>query len=115
MKNALDVARGECNLELEVFLFSGIIDARAEHLLHSLPGLVHSGKAEFDFGDVKRINSMGIALLLRCFKRIKEEKGVELWVRNLNQVNTMLFRMTGVFQLVKSSDAICMEKEAPGI
>ena len=65
---------------------------------------VRAGKVSFDFGRIKRINSMGIALLLRCFKRIKEEKGADLRVTNLNNVNAMLFQMTGIFQLAKSGD-----------
>jgi hypothetical protein len=42
---------------------------------------------------------MGIALLLRCFKRIKEEKRAEIKLVGLNQMNTMLFKMTGIFLL----------------
>jgi anti-anti-sigma regulatory factor len=102
--DALTLVRDESDPEFEVFRLSGIIDARAERILHGLPTLVISGKVSFDFGRIKRINSMGIALLLRCFKRIKEEKGADLRVTNLNNVNAMLFQMTGIFQLAKSDD-----------
>jgi anti-anti-sigma regulatory factor len=91
---------------VDSFAFCGIIDAKAEQLLHDFPAQIESGTVKIDFGKVKRINSMGIALLLRCFKRIREEKKADLQVTNLNQVNMMLFRMTGVFQLARSGDHI---------
>jgi anti-anti-sigma regulatory factor len=99
--NALSMERDKSSPELEIFVFSGVIDARAEQLLLNLPTLVATAKVRFDFSRVKRINSMGIALLLRCFKRIREEKKADLLVANLNQVNIMLFRMTGVFHLAR--------------
>ena len=42
---------------------------------------------------------MGIALLLRCLKTIKEEKQADICLLELNPTNTMLFKMTGVFFL----------------
>jgi anti-anti-sigma regulatory factor len=84
-----------------VFEFCGIVDAKSGQLLQRLPDLVRAETVIFDFGNVKRINSMGIALLLRCFKRIREEKNAELQVKSLNQINVMLFKMTGVFQLAR--------------
>lgn len=46
---------------------------------------------------------MGIALLLRCFKRIKEEKRAEIQVLQVNATNTMLFKMTGIFLLAAAA------------
>jgi anti-anti-sigma regulatory factor len=60
---------------------------------------MESLKVRIDFAGVKRINSMGIALLLRSFKRIRDEKHAEIQLSNLNDVNTMLFRITGIFLL----------------
>lgn len=77
----------------------GNIDASAEQQLQSLPDKLDTQTAYFDFGQAGRINSMGIALLLRCFKKIREERKAEIFLRELNTTNTMLFKMTGVFLL----------------
>ena len=42
---------------------------------------------------------MGIALLLRCFKEIRQEKGAEILLEGLGPMHAMLFKMTGVFLL----------------
>jgi anti-anti-sigma regulatory factor len=82
-----------------VALFSGNIDAQAEphfeDLLKKLPG----GTLTMDFSQTGRINSMGIALVLRSIKSIKSEKRSEVRVQGLNQINSMLFKMTGIFML----------------
>lgn len=79
--------------------FTGIIDAKADALLSELPARISSPLVRCNFHDVGRINSMGIALLLRCFKRIRDEHGAEIRVRAVSPVNSMLFKMTGVFLL----------------
>jgi anti-anti-sigma regulatory factor len=77
----------------------GNIDASAEQQLQGLPAMVQSQVVRFDFSKAGRINSMGIALLLRCFKHIREEKRAEILLRELNPTNAILFKMTGVFML----------------
>jgi anti-anti-sigma regulatory factor len=77
----------------------GNIDASAETQLQKLPGMVDNQLVHFDFSQAGRINSMGIALLLRSFKQIREEKKARIVLRELNQTNTLLFKMTGVFML----------------
>ena len=42
---------------------------------------------------------MGIAFLLRCFKKLRDDKGTEISLIGLNSMHTMLFKMTGVFLL----------------
>jgi anti-anti-sigma regulatory factor len=79
--------------------FSGIVDAKADALLSELPDKVSSPLVKCNFHNVGRINSMGIALLLRCFKRIRDEHGAEIRITALTSVNAMLFKMTGVFLL----------------
>jgi anti-anti-sigma regulatory factor len=75
------------------------IDASAEKQLLNLPEMVRSQTVRFDFSQAGRINSMGIALLLRCFKKIRDEKKAEIFLRELSTTNMMLFKMTGVFLL----------------
>lgn len=83
----------------DVLLVAGVIDARARQALDDLSRQLISPLVAFDFRDVKRINSMGVALLLRCFKYLKDEKHAEIRLLNVNQVNAMLFRITGVLLL----------------
>ena len=85
----------------EVVLLAGIIDMQAEAGFDELANRIASQSVIFDFGSVGRINSMGIALLLRCFKRLSSEQKTIVLVRGLNQINSMLFKMSGVFLLAK--------------
>lgn len=82
----------------------GNIDAQAEELLKGVATQVTRPQVRFDFKEAGRINSMGIALLLRCFKNIKEIRQAEITVSGLNPMNTMLFKMTGVFLLAKPAE-----------
>jgi anti-anti-sigma regulatory factor len=83
------------------FAFHGNIDAAAEAQLKALPRQVQRPLVKFDFSKTGRINSMGIALLLRCLKTIKEENKAEIRLIQPNAMNMMLFRMTGVLLLAK--------------
>jgi anti-anti-sigma regulatory factor len=90
--------------DLDIFQIIGIIDSRAQGLLDNLHCRVESLKVRIDFAGVKRVNSMGVALLLRSLKRIRDEKHAEIRLSNLNEVNTMLFRITGIFLLATPED-----------
>jgi anti-anti-sigma regulatory factor len=83
----------------DYFAFHGNIDALAEGQLKELPRKVQRTLVKLDFSKTGRINSMGIALLLRCLKTIKEEKNAEIRLIQPNPMNTMLFKMTGLFLL----------------
>lgn len=85
----------------DYFAFHGNIDAQAEAQLKELPAMIRQQVVKFDFSRAGRINSMGIALLLRCLKAIKEEKKAEIRLLALSPMNTMLFRMTGIFLLAE--------------
>lgn len=85
----------------DYFSFHGNIDAAAEAQLKDLPRMVRRPVVKLDFSKTGRINSMGIALLLRCLKTIKEEKKAEIRLVQPNPMNTMLFRMTGVLLLAR--------------
>ena len=58
----------------DLFRMEGTIDSQSESLLKAIPSEVRHRLVTFDFSAAGRINSMGIALLLRCFKEIKEAK-----------------------------------------
>ncbi|MHC1698662.1 MAG: STAS domain-containing protein [Geobacteraceae bacterium] len=78
---------------------SGTIDYDAGTSLEELLEIVKRPKVRMDFSKVGRINSMGIAFLLRCFKKLRDDKGAEISLVGLNSMHTMLFKMTGVFLL----------------
>jgi len=83
----------------DYFALEGTIDAQSELFFKELPAKVRYGQVRFDFTKAGRINSMGIALLLRCFKEIRQAKQAEIKLEGLSPMNTMLFKMTGVFLL----------------
>jgi anti-anti-sigma regulatory factor len=89
----------ERDLPHDLFHMEGTIDVQSERLLKEIPQEVREGLVRFDFSRAGRINSMGIALLLRCFKEIRETKKAEIQLQGLSQMHTMLFKMTGVFLL----------------
>jgi len=83
----------------DIFQFHGNIDAYADQYFEELINQISVQRIIMDFSCTGRINSMGIALLLRSIKRIKVEKQAEVSIKGLNQINNMLFKMTGIFQL----------------
>ena len=83
----------------DLFRIEGTIDSQSEQLLKAIPAKVRHSQVTFDFSAAGRINSMGIALLLRCFKEIKETKKAEIRLEGVTQMHNMLFKMTGVFLL----------------
>jgi len=87
--------------EHDFFALEGTIDAQSEPFFRDLPARVRHPQVRFDFSRAGRINSMGIALLLRCFKDIRQARETEILLEGLSPTNSMLFKMTGVFLLAK--------------
>lgn len=87
------------------FLFHGIIDAHADQLLEEVVQRASMPIVQLDFSGVGRINSMGIALLLRSIKSLKNEKQAEVQISGLNQMNSLLFKMTGIFLMAREMNA----------
>jgi anti-anti-sigma regulatory factor len=85
--------------DFDYFALEGNIDAQSEKYFKDLPARVRCSQVRFDFIKTGRINSMGIALLLRCFKDIREVKKADILLEGLTPMHTMLFKMTGVFLL----------------
>jgi len=83
----------------DCFVLRGNIDIYAEACFKDIPAQVQKTIVKLDFSQVGRINSMGIALVLRCFKRIRDEQKAEILLTGLNTIHTMLFKTTGVFLL----------------
>ena len=85
--------------EFDRFIFHGNIDIHATDHFQALPDNVENARVKLDFSQVGRINSMGIALLLRCCKKIRDEKKAEIMLTGVNTMHTMLFKTTGVVLL----------------
>jgi ABC-type transporter Mla MlaB component len=100
-----DAKQTEDAVAYDRFCMEGTIDSHAEQLLKEIPSKVRHGVVRFDFSRAGRINSMGIALLLRCFKEIRETKKAEIKLDGLTQMHNMLFKMTGVFLLATPAEA----------
>jgi anti-anti-sigma regulatory factor len=83
----------------DYFALEGNIDAQSEKYFKELPARVRCSQVRFNFGKTGRINSMGVALLLRCFKDIRETRKAEILLEGLTPMHAMLFKMTGVFLL----------------
>ncbi|HEY4745551.1 MAG TPA: STAS domain-containing protein [Desulfuromonadaceae bacterium] len=99
----IDIRKGAAGDTVE---FYGNIDAHADRHFDDLIRQVSANRVIMDFSAAGRINSMGIALLLRSIKSIKTEKKAEISIQGLNQINTMLFKMTGIFLLASEARAV---------
>lgn len=86
----------------DYFALEGTIDAHSEALLMAIPAKVKHPVVRFDFTNAGRVNSMGVALLLRCFKEIRSKAEIKL--EGLSQMHAMLFKMTGVFLLASPAE-----------
>ena len=100
MDTVFKIAQSSFN-DHDHFAFHGNIDASAETLLKGLPEKVRRPVVRFDFSRTGRINSMGIALLLRCLKSIREEKNARVCLVQPSPMNAILFKMTGVLFLAE--------------
>lgn len=89
----------------EVIFLSGTIDGQAELSFGELQKQVSGPSLILDFSDVGRINSMGIALILRCLKHLTRERDFQVQIRGVNQINGMLFKMSGIFLMAKEVPA----------
>lgn len=110
MKMALKIEPAGSD-SFDYFSFHGNIDATAETQLKNLPNEVRHPVVKMDFSKTGRINSMGIALLLRCLRTIKEEKKAEIRLIRPNEMNTMLFKMTGMFLLADLDNKVSTRQE----
>lgn len=77
-----------------VFRLEGNIDAHAAESLQELYA-IPSPTANLDFAGVQRVNSMGLALLLKLFEHC-EARGVDIKVSHANRMTSMLFKMTSL-------------------
>ena len=78
------------------YSFNGIVSAESAGLLKELiqqAGAV--SEVHLDFSRMSRINSMGIALLLKAMKELKYQ-GKKIHLRGANKMTLTLFKMMGI-------------------
>ena len=76
-------------------LFAGDIDVTAGVVFDGLPEVPDGYKVVLDFEGVARVNSMGLAQLMRCLEDWKMA-GIDTEAVKLNRMVSMLFKMTGL-------------------
>jgi anti-anti-sigma factor len=81
--------------------FYGNIDSHSEPHFEELVQKITGKRVVMDFTNTVRINSMGIAILLRSIKSIKSEKKSEVSIIGENKTNALLFRITGLYTLTE--------------
>ncbi|WP_022949094.1 PhnD/SsuA/transferrin family substrate-binding protein [Methylohalobius crimeensis] len=79
-----------------LYRFIGVLDASSRPELESLTRQVPDvSEIVLDFSEVGRINSMGLALLLKLLKAWEDE-GKQIQAINLNRMASILFKITGL-------------------
>lgn len=79
--------------------FYGNIDSLSEPHFEELVRKITGRMVIMDFSNTVRINSMGIAILLRSIKNIKSEKKSEVAIIGENKTHAILFKITGLYSL----------------
>lgn len=98
------------NKTLTLYL-SGDIDVHASDALKALP-LPEQSHVIFDFSKVGRINSMGLAQLMRLLEAWRTETD-KMEARHMNRMVSMLFKMTGMTRYFGASEEDNTAQTAP--
>lgn len=101
LRVASDIDEATNTLQLA---FTGDIDVTAGAVFDALPDVPPGYQVVLDFAAVVRVNSMGLAQLMRCLEDWKTA-GIETQAINLNRMVSMLFKMTGLNRYFGEADA----------
>lgn len=94
---------------IQPFNLIGTIDVEAIASLETLYILPAKCAAELDFSLVQRVNSMGLAQLLKLFEHWQKQE-ISISVTNANRMISVLFKMTGLSRFLHD-----VEKSAPAL
>jgi ABC-type transporter Mla MlaB component/ABC-type phosphate/phosphonate transport system substrate-binding protein len=94
---------------VQQFNLIGTIDIEAIASLETLYILPANCAAELDFSLVQRVNSMGLAQLLKLFEHWQKQ-AISINVTNANRMISVLFKMTGLSRFLHD-----VEKSAPAV
>ncbi len=87
----------------QAFNFIGTIDVGAIAALETLYILPPDCTVKLDFIDLLRINSMGLAQLLKLFEHWQKQN-IRINIVNVNRMITVLFKMTGLMRFIDNTD-----------
>ncbi len=87
----------------QTFNFIGTIDVGAIAALETLYILPPDCTVKLDFIDLLRINSMGLAQLLKLFEHWQKQN-ISINIVNVNRMITVLFKMTGLMRFIDNTD-----------
>jgi anti-anti-sigma regulatory factor len=76
----------------QVFKLTGTIDIKATEPLNLLYVIPENASVVLDFADAPRVNSMGLALLLKLFEHW-QKRNIHIQVTNTNRMTATLFKM----------------------
>ena len=82
----------------------GIIDIDAIAILEPLYKLPDQTEVDLDFAEVQRVNSMGLAQLLKLFEHWRAKR-IAIRVSNVGRMTAMLFKMTGLERFLAADAA----------
>jgi anti-anti-sigma regulatory factor/ABC-type phosphate/phosphonate transport system substrate-binding protein len=85
------------------FTLIGTIDVDAVPALEMLYVLPANAEAELDFALVQRVNSMGLAQLLKLFD-FWQKRNIRIRVTHVNRMIGVLFRMTGLTRFLAEGE-----------
>jgi anti-anti-sigma factor len=96
------------------FSLIGNIDAHAVQLLEPLYVLPKNCAVELNFAQVERVNSMGLAQLLKLFEHWQKQDMI-IRVTHVNRMITVLFKMTGLTHFLSETQAPVTETKKPAV
>lgn len=97
------------------FTLIGTIDVNAVPALETLYVLPSNAEAELDFALVQRVNSMGLAQLLKLFD-FWQKRNIRVRVTHVNRMIGVLFKMTGLTRfLAEGEDSIAPAAATPAM
>ncbi|MEI6707525.1 MAG: PhnD/SsuA/transferrin family substrate-binding protein [Methylococcales bacterium] len=94
------------------FTLIGTIDIEAIASLEALYVLPANCVAELDFALVQRVNSMGLAQLLKLFEHWQKQ-AISIKVTNVNRMIGVLFKMTGLTRFLSDAQSSTSVTQIP--
>jgi anti-anti-sigma regulatory factor/ABC-type phosphate/phosphonate transport system substrate-binding protein len=91
----------------------GIVDISVIPVLEPLYQVPEGSEAELDFAEVQRVNSMGLAQLLKLFEHW-EARRVRIYASHVGRMTGMLFKMTGLERFLVQDAAPAPARVANG-
>jgi anti-anti-sigma factor len=96
MTNPISTPKASAAASAFHYQFQGVISAESQpEMVKLVESAQTSQDVHLDFVKVTRINSMGVALLLKALKELKQ-RGKSITITGTNKMTQMLFKMMGI-------------------